>query len=757
MGSKKPNVSETPTGYVETTPRGFRQDADNAMKGDLVRGLIEAITNCDDAYGDEPGKIKIDIGAKDAGSFQVVIADRARGIPAAEMKQKLLRAGERTSGHEVGQRKRGNRGRGAKDLSAFGSVVFESIAGDEYARLKIDRGGAFYGPMTSRVTPEDRKRLSIPKNGMVTTITCRGVARSRFDNLKRRLVNAVALRRILQDDERDVLFEYTGEKTTRLQFAPPTTTSTIFTGQLDVEGYGPANLQLFESSEPFNDVPSDMSISRVGGIVITSENACHEATLFSLEGNPYAERIFGFCDFPVIDKLIREYDDRDDKNDPQLPSNPCPIVRRDRDGLEHNHPAYVALKKAIEPILNEYVKKAAAKNASGQKQSDAARRRNQNTANALAKWMVEQEHELDIDTDPVPVDETFRIIPPLKYIDRGTEQTFSVRVGGYSESDKIQARLDYDCDDGVEATPSTTLVEMVWEESEAGCFHRGSFRLTAGNVDGAVFIQAWLLVNGLDAGSSAEATVNIEEPRQTLPPEPPAAFMFDRKTYTVKAGRRKKLLLLAPAEVVQQYGAEVRVQSSDDKGVTVGGGNRTRLEPVDEGWYEAEVLIEGKQLGAQARVTARIEGHVYRAETTVRVREDDIPSFRIEPKALPGNVRAAWLKDQDGVVIQVNAIHPAARRYFGPEDENFPYVESLAARMLIAEVVADEAVRQTLKDQAEKHNQQLDAEAFYAKRLVLLADLLPKLHKEQLSDADVNSLNEQIAVQPERAALASAS
>lgn len=755
MGSKKPRNSEEPSGYVQTTPRGFRQDADNAMKGDLVRGLIEAITNSDDAYGDERGKIKVQVNHRSAdGSFDVVVSDRARGIPSREMRQKLLQAGERTSGHESGQRKRGNRGRGAKDLSAFGCVRFDSIVGDEYAQLRIERGGAYYGPITSRVTAEDRKRLGIPKSGMVTTITCRGIKRSRFLTYKNRLTNAVALRRILEDKNREVLFEYAGDEPVLLRFTPPTIVSTVFNDDVIVEGYGAAKLRIYECAEPFKDMPGE--ISRVGGIVITSENACHEATLFSLEGNPYTDRIFGSCDFPIIDSLVREFDDRDDKNEPQLSQNPFPIVRRDRDGLEHNHPAYLALKKAIEPILNDYVKQAAAKNASGQKQSDAARRRNQNTANALAKWMVEQEHELDVDTDVTPVDETFRIIPPLKYVDRGSEQVFSVRVGGFDESDKVEARLEFDSDEGVEARLSTQLVDMAWEDSEAGCFHRGTFRVVAGDVDGAVFIEAHLRYNGVDTDRTAEATIKIEEPRQVLPPEPPAAFVFERKTYTAQAGRKKRLLLLAPAAIVEQYGAEVRLQS-DDKSVTIGGGNRTRLNPVDEGWCEAEVLIEGKQLGAQAKITARIEGHVYRAETTIRVREDDIPSFKIEPKALRGNVRAAWIKDKDGVVVQVNAVHPAATRYFGPEEENFPYQESLAARMLIAEVVADEAVRVRLKESAEKHNQQLDAEAFYAKRLVLLADLLPKLHKEQLGDIDVKRLNDSISAEQERPPLASAS
>ena len=50
------------------------------MKGDIVRGLIELITNCDDSYGDDPrGKIRIDVEHRKSAPWKVVVRDRARG------------------------------------------------------------------------------------------------------------------------------------------------------------------------------------------------------------------------------------------------------------------------------------------------------------------------------------------------------------------------------------------------------------------------------------------------------------------------------------------------------------------------------------------------------------------------------------------------------------------------------------------------------------------------------------------------------
>ena len=46
------------SGNLTYLGRAFSQDAWAAMGGDVVRGLIELITNCDDAYGKANGDIE---------------------------------------------------------------------------------------------------------------------------------------------------------------------------------------------------------------------------------------------------------------------------------------------------------------------------------------------------------------------------------------------------------------------------------------------------------------------------------------------------------------------------------------------------------------------------------------------------------------------------------------------------------------------------------------------------------------------------
>jgi len=127
-------------GRVSYGSRAFHQDATEAMGGDIVRALIETITNSDDAYATRPGKIKIEI-EHSRGPWKVVTRDRATGMSASRMEDAIAHLGGRTSGFEDGADVRGNLGRGSKDLAAFGPVRFESICEDQYTSMLLDPDG----------------------------------------------------------------------------------------------------------------------------------------------------------------------------------------------------------------------------------------------------------------------------------------------------------------------------------------------------------------------------------------------------------------------------------------------------------------------------------------------------------------------------------------------------------------------------------------------------------------------------------------
>jgi len=55
------------SGRIKYEERAFEQDAGLAMGGDILRALVELITNADDAYGELDGDIVINVNSSKSG------------------------------------------------------------------------------------------------------------------------------------------------------------------------------------------------------------------------------------------------------------------------------------------------------------------------------------------------------------------------------------------------------------------------------------------------------------------------------------------------------------------------------------------------------------------------------------------------------------------------------------------------------------------------------------------------------------------
>lgn len=721
-------------------PRGIRQDANAAMRNDIIRGLIEALTNADDAYGDENGKILIQVYPRQKdGTWMISVSDRASGIPKTEFIKKIVFAGERTSGHEAGLRRRGNRGRGAKDLAIFGGVTFETIGDDGYyTRLTANRSGKFTDREQCKATAGIRKRLGITRTGFRVMICCtRNVTQPRFESLKKKLQNAVALRQIMQSKKREVVLKY-GDQTTTLKYTPPKHDRLIFDGPVLVPGYGQGHLRLLQAVEPLTGDAGD--IDRLGGVTIESGSAVHEATLFGAEQNPHAQRLFGDLRVDFVDDLTRDFDEREEENEEPLVTNPFPVISRTRDGLEKSHPAYLAIKKVVQPAIDAYLKQVAEEASKSTHQTADTERRNRAMARALLKWAAEQEEEIESDPqEPGVKVPPFAIIPSRTEIECGDRVTFSIRVREdiAAEQEAVAVIETAQDPEGV-VQLSTTRVRLAWNESSPNVLV-GTFTVQAGEQSGAAVLEGRLMLSGAPTEFSAEVTISVVPPAEKSL-EPPEAFAFASSEYNVRPGRTLQLLLLAPAEVVDAAGRDVIITVADENVIKVHG-NRVQLEPVVEGgWYEADVTIEGVQLGGETLITARMRSGLQRAESRVRVREGGQPQIIIKLEPLKGTARAFWEETKESITVSVNTVHPAFARYFGPPPI-YPYQNTLEARIVIAEAVADEAVRVVLRKEAGKISQgQLDIDALQAKRNRKLESLLPILHRIQISDAEIQAI-----------------
>ncbi len=90
-------------GKVEYTGRAFEQDATQAMGGDIVRALVELITNADDAYGPNEGEIRVEVIRDEGEPIRVLVRDRAKGLDPDRLQACFGVLGAATSGFEDGE------------------------------------------------------------------------------------------------------------------------------------------------------------------------------------------------------------------------------------------------------------------------------------------------------------------------------------------------------------------------------------------------------------------------------------------------------------------------------------------------------------------------------------------------------------------------------------------------------------------------------------------------------------------------------
>lgn len=740
-------VEGTPV-HVEQTERSFRQATESAMGNEILLGLIELITNCDDQYGEQRGAILVRFPKPEAdGTWQVQVCDKATGIGYDEVERKLLQFGGRTSGHERGETKRGNRGRGAKDLSHFGHVRWDMFKDGRYCWLWIDRHGN--GQRSPRPEKADayRDEFGIARNGVVATITCdrQRFRRPQRDRIKQRLEYAVQLRNVMSSPKRTVKLQYGDEEAVNLRYLEPQGKREFPAVDAEVKGYpGLARVVVAEVPTPFQEDQNDLS--RQGGLLITSGLAVHEATLYRFESSPYSGFFLGSVRWNTIDDLSRTFDDREDKGLTTDAANPAQIIRADRRGLNPQHPAARALKAAVEDVLRPHFERKAKELGEGGKESRQTRQRLEGLAKVIAKFQARKAEELEFElsqhssqgvelTPEVPI---LEVIPPRKLLEFGKTHTFSVRVRSdalLGEANEAHALLSLAADPEGCLELSGPRCALTPDKRLEGRMS-GTFTAKALSTEGNGIIEVTIPYL-----PGALVDVDVVEPEEPLPPPAPVTFEFERASYRVPAGKRKKVLLLAPSAAVQRHGTNVTVKSSNDHGVLI---RQTQLElsrSQDGDWYQAVVDIEGRQHGATATVTAQCGSGPLRAETAVTVRRDEAGPTppQIKFAAMGSPVRGTFETDEGGLVtITVNATHPAVRRYFGRQPD-FLGQESIQARLMVAEIVADLTVLDILR----RHLRGLavPVEQMYRRRFQMLNDLLPLCHASQLDDAELSPVD----------------
>ena len=344
---------------IEYSDRFASQQADQAIGGDVIRALVELITNVDDSYKrlesdarQNTGRITIEV-KRHLGVFDIKVSDDAEGLSGKELEQKVGKYAEATSGMLEGKSVRGMLGRGLKD-AIFGLGNGEIISGKD-GQLHVCRL-FFKGSQPTfeldepiRLTNAIRQQYElVEKHGTSVRVkaTKENIRVPQFETLRRRLEKHFEVRAILSNPKRNVsLIERDSRghirQEIRLEYQAPIGEK-VLDKTFDVPEY-PANvhLDIFRATEPLT-MPSEDREYAEGGLSFISHGVSLTLTFLKFDNNEFASRLYGTVTCDYFHSLMQQ--------DQQ-------VVTATRDGINWRHPFCKTLKKMIEECLEPLIEK----------------------------------------------------------------------------------------------------------------------------------------------------------------------------------------------------------------------------------------------------------------------------------------------------------------------------------------------------------------------------------------------------------------
>ena len=326
------------------------QQADQAIKKDLVRALVELITNSDDSYRrlesrgvPTTGRIIVEIQRKRQRSV-IKVTDFAEGMDGDKLDRAVGIYAEATSGFSKGAQVRGYFGRGIKDaiLGLGEGIVTGTVDNQRHrASLSIRKNSPHYEAQD----PIDPGGDPQPNSTKVEVTVLRDDIRIPFfDNLRRQVSHHFALRDIITSQQRTVILKNLNasglvDREYALTYQFPQG-QRVHKATLDIPDFKTScDVVLYRSNVPL-DTPREQGYVAQAGLLIKSANAILDNTLLKFDGDVNAQRFYGVVKCPQLDELLR----RDE-----------PVITATRDGLDRAHPFVSKLFAACEELLEEFV------------------------------------------------------------------------------------------------------------------------------------------------------------------------------------------------------------------------------------------------------------------------------------------------------------------------------------------------------------------------------------------------------------------
>ena len=717
-------MSAVRKGRVEYGARAFEQDASHAIRGDVVRGLIELITNADDAYAGVPGGILVRVckNNDEEMPIEILVKDHAIGLDATGLERHFSVLGGEKSPGQDSEHVRGLLGRGAKDVASLGEVWFEAIKADKYSRMVLRSSGEWeltHENLPATVELRGSLGLDADQNGLTATllINKRNKAPSR-NQLQEKLSNHAQLRDLVRrrnvrlQDEREGMF-------TTLLEGKPLRGEVVVDKELRLHGWDESvHLRVRRLPQKISGNVNEYSEH---GLLVRSGATIFENTWFDLDGRPEANFFAGELTAPQAIDIIRAYD----RGDHDLGGS-IRLLSRDRDGLAHQHP----FRKEIARVIAAEVRPLFDSLAS---QMDAQRKQGANLSRAFKVASDALKEEVNSILEEIEetnlqggsgADEVLELmlIPPRRVALLGEQFSFTLRAKSVTEM-PIDVSVDQTSSDDVVSAFAASEAE--WAPHP---------RLQA-------FQTQVLVTTGLEVGTAtlrvqfgehvARAEIVVAEPEVSDEPVPEVLEMTPRRA-TVAPTRGKRLTLRAPIEYADQIVTLVY------EGVT-----------LDE--TPTSVVMRAETTGRWVTGVVRAKASMQRGEGTLRAETGDGQmaesvivvdetagrgglsiDFELTAHKSP-NRRVELQSDQGNIRIRIYASDPTFAGVFGhyvDSQSSFAQEDSAQARAVIAEVVAGELAAHLTELDYARHPERLnDAPRVIRRRTEFANKFLITLHR----------------------------
>lgn len=551
---------------LETVARGYRQQMSAAMRGDISNGLIELITNADDAYianppaGSTGQAIRVvldDLHPEEFdfefdGDIHVVasVVDEAGGIEPAKMEDKLTKYGEATSNLAEGGTSRGIFGRGAKDVSIFGYVSFQTIWNGEYLELTYSPDGGLASEEIVKANEIHRKAFSIGDHVsgfrasiIVNSDNAKSVPS--FGLMVKALQDEAQLRFILQT-RYVTLEDRRAGKGKAVQLMPTHEMGELVLEEsYEIPGFQePIRLKVFELA---NEQEGEASATSNHGMLVHSGRVAFENSWFGLNKQSGAEWLRAELDLPDALEVIR--------NDNKIGLASGSLVDPGRRGLNQKHAYFSGALAAVAPDVLTLMRKVSSEKQSEKGESEKLRQANKVASEAVGRVLKEFFEELD--DEPIGLGQErvisdFDVIPPVLRVPFDSKRTLSVRVD--AELAKLPLSVSLEARDSEVSALDGEFgpeIQLEWKEHPRLNRQIAQWRFETKQVAG-VFPVTFAV--GDKVAQSQIVVSDAEEQVESIPP----SMQFEKPKVQVGINRGKRLLLIAPIDLL---GTSVRLEA----------------------------------------------------------------------------------------------------------------------------------------------------------------------------------------------------